>query len=424
MRHAAVLGLSLTVLAAAPVVTAAAGTPAPRSAADPPAALSGRPFVAYRGLRIPVPAGWEVHRLDRDPTRCVRFDRRAIYLGRPGPQADCPARVVDRTEAVLVEPVGDASARRRLWARPDLPARVPLRTTADHRIEMPLPEAGVRVTGTYGADEQALRDTLRASRIAGAWPAEPVPRHGTPDAPDEDDEEDTPEEADMNRPWATGKGFDTCAAPALASMAAWRKAYDVANIYIGGAARGCAQPNLDAAWVRTVRKMGYRLIPTYVGPQSPCSRYRVHFDPKDAAGEGTRAARDAVRQADALGIPEGKPIYYDMEAYDSRKDSCRKPVLRFLDAWSREVARLDYVPGVYSSIASGVRDLGKAGDITKPDAIWFARWDGEPTIYDDLLEEDWWHPHRRIKQYRGGHRERHGGVTINVDSNTVDGRVY
>jgi hypothetical protein len=208
-------------------------------------------------------------------------------------------------------------------------------------------------------------------------------------------------------------------------MRAWRKAYSVTNMYFGGVSRGCAQPNLNRKWVRAVRAMGYRIIPTYVGLQAPCSKYRTHFTLKNAAREGRRAAVDAIRKAKALGIPERKPLYFDMESYKRRNEPCRRAVLRFLSAWSKELKAQRYVPAVYSSVNAAIRDLVKAGGIVQPDAIWFASWDGKRSLYGHpAIPDHRWHPHRRIKQYRGGHKETHGGVTLNVDSNSVDGRVY
>ena len=45
-----------------------------------------------------------------------------------------------------------------------------------------------------------------------------------------------------------GRFFDTCTAPSLAALAAWRgtSPYTGVNIYFGGRNRGCAQPNLTA----------------------------------------------------------------------------------------------------------------------------------------------------------------------------------
>ncbi|MGH8964309.1 MAG: glycoside hydrolase domain-containing protein [Actinomycetes bacterium] len=39
---------------------------------------------------------------------------------------------------------------------------------------------------------------------------------------------------------------------------------------------------------------------------------------------------------------------------------------------------------------------------------------------DPFIPDHWWQPHRRIKQYRGGHNETHGGVTLNIDSDSLD----
>ena len=50
------------------------------------------------------PADWPVHDLAADPTTCVRFDVHAVYLGHPGADMDCPAGLVGRADAVLVEP--------------------------------------------------------------------------------------------------------------------------------------------------------------------------------------------------------------------------------------------------------------------------------------------------------------------------------
>jgi hypothetical protein len=95
--------------------------------------------VRYDGWHARVPASWPVFHLGDGSRICVRFDRHAVYLGRPGSRQRCPAHAVGRTEALLVtprtgagaltadatEPGGPAaavpSARRR---RPGRPARV------------------------------------------------------------------------------------------------------------------------------------------------------------------------------------------------------------------------------------------------------------------------------------------------------------
>ena len=64
---------------------------------------------------------------------------------------------------------------------------------------------------------------------------------------------------------------------------------------------------------------------------------------------------------------------------------------------------------------------------TCPDQLWIARWCSQPyqpTCYngtnDPEVPDTLWADHQRIRQYLGGHQETWGGVTINIDSNTVD----
>ncbi|WP_433326096.1 glycoside hydrolase domain-containing protein [Spirillospora sp. CA-294931] len=412
MRNGAVFVRAVALVAVAPLVPGP-GEAAARAAADPAAPLT----TAYRGVRIAVPPGWDVHRLDRDPSRCVRLDRDAIYLGRPADQQDCPARLVGGADVVHVEPLDRGRGARRAAVRPDRLASYTVPANDARGVELALPEAGVKITATYGTDPAALQSVIRSARLSGSWTPEP-----TRAAPAPSNARTT---AERPKRWAVGRGFDTCAAPSLNTMAAWRRSYGISNIYIGGAARGCAQYNLSARWVRAVRAMKYRLIPTYVGLQAPCTRYRSRFTPANAAREGSRAAADAVYRARRLGIPRRMPIYFDIEGYDSGKAWCRNAVMTFLHSYSRRMTALKYTPAVYSSVASGIRDLGRATGITKPRAIWFAHWDGSVRMYGNpYLLDHWWHPHRRIKQYRGGHKEKHGGITLNIDSNYVDGRVY
>jgi hypothetical protein len=369
--------------------------------------------VVFAGLRVPVPADWPVYDLEREPTRCVRYDQHAVYLGTAGPDADCPTRLVGRTETIQIERTEQVV------------------DSADQQLVRRIPETGVVVTGTYGEDRPLLQRLMQGITVqhpgnlrsdpgrTGQRPsgdAEPENRTGYPRMPNT--------VPDLSRGWTSGRGFDTCAAPSLRTMAAWRSAFSVANMYIGGAARGCGQHNLTHHWVRAVHRMGYRLIPTYVGLQAPCTAFHNRFTARNAAASGGRSADDAIWAAQRLGLPGGTPIYYDMEAYNGRA-RCRQAVLRFLDAWTRRLELRGYLPGVYSSAATGIRDLGRASGIAKPQVIWFARWDGKPSVLcNSYVPNSLWVPHRRIKQYRGDHQERHGGVRLRIDTNEVDGRVY
>src|SRR3954447_23411149 len=67
-------------------------------------ASAGAKTIHFRGERIAVPAGWPVYRLAERPRTCVRLDRKAVYLGRPGTQQSCPANVMGRRRAILVDP--------------------------------------------------------------------------------------------------------------------------------------------------------------------------------------------------------------------------------------------------------------------------------------------------------------------------------
>jgi hypothetical protein len=225
-------------------------------------------------------------------------------------------------------------------------------------------------------------------------------------------------------------GFDTCTAPSLQAMRAWRKSYSAAAIYIGGEEMACDYGNLSASWVRAVRAMGWSLIPLYVGLQAPCTSFSEKIQPRQAPAEGTGAAENAVADAQSFGLGPGTPIYFDMEAYDGANGGCRDSVLSFLNQWTRELHEHRYVSGVYSSAASGAEDLGNATSVSghplaEPDAIWFALWDNQANV-DGLpyLLNSWWNPDRRIKQYQGAHWVKAGGVKLDIDSDWVQGPVY
>jgi hypothetical protein len=226
------------------------------------------------------------------------------------------------------------------------------------------------------------------------------------------------------------QGFDTCTAPSLDAMQAWRKSYSAAAIYIGGADMACGYGNLSASWVHAVRKMGWSLIPIYVGLQAPCNSFGQEIQPGHAAPEGTAAADSAVLDAKSFGLGKGGPIYFDMEAYNSGSRTCRDSVLSFLDKWTRQLHARGYVSGVYSSAASGAEDLGTATSVygrklAKPDSLWFALWDDRANLIGTpYLLNSWWSPGRRIKQYAGSHWVKVDGVKLNIDSDWVQGAVY
>ena len=226
----------------------------------------------------------------------------------------------------------------------------------------------------------------------------------------------------------TGYAFDACTAPSSAAMKAWRTAspFRAVGIYFGGSNRGCTQTNLTAAWVDEQRRAGWRLIPLYVGPQASCTgatKKKYLITNAQAGTQGAAAAQDAAIQARALGLAPQSALIYDMEAYATTDVTCRQGVLAFIAAWTARLHDLGYLSGFYSSMGSGGADQVAsypAPGYVRPDYIDFARWDLTPTVTDPAIPAGYWGPHRRMKQYQGGHVETWGGVSINIDRNFVD----
>lgn len=231
------------------------------------------------------------------------------------------------------------------------------------------------------------------------------------------------------------QGLDTCTAPTIDQMRAWWQfsPYYDANIYIGGISRGCGQPALSAAWVQTVTAMGWRLIPTWVGPQAPCSTLRTKHSSSTSTAykEGRAEADSATTVAGQLGLLQpnqsGTIIYYDMEAFNTTDSVCLAAVQSFINGWVSRMHELGNRAGVYSTSSA----LSKFYSIPNPpDDIWAAVWKS-PYAYDPTvtvwnlpyITNTQWANHQRIRQYTGGHNEKWGGVTLNIDSDVLDGHV-
>ncbi len=375
--------------------------------------------VTYHGYKVEVPTSWPVVDLARNPSACVRFDVHAVYLGHPGADPSCPAKLVGRTEALLVEPIDRTSKARvgadTIWAPPGMAAvaRVPAR--ASHEVTVGVSQAGVLVTGSYGDDRGTLEEVVSGATLT--QDAQPAPEL----APTVSTATSVVVPGTF-----TGTGFDACTAPSSATMQAWLASspYRAIGVYIGGASRSCAQPNLTASWVSEQTTAGWKLIPIYVGLQAPCGGLANKIDPATAGAQGRAAADDAVSSGGALGIGAGSAIYFDMEAYPTTDTACRQAVLTFLSGWSTRLHELSYLSGAYSSASSGIRDLVSVYDTTalqaRPDYVWFARWDGVATVSDPVIPDADWANHQRIKQYQGLHDEPWGGATINIDTDYLD----
>lgn len=227
-----------------------------------------------------------------------------------------------------------------------------------------------------------------------------------------------------------GYAFDTCAAPPLSAIQAWSASrYRAVGVYIGGINRTCAQVNLTTSWVYELNRMGWRALPIYMGLQAPCSD-RVtsdKIDPAWAGSQGRAAAADAVAKAKALGMFPGSAVYLDVENYDRTDTTCRTAVLQFVSAWTKELHRVGFLAGVYANLGSGAADLAvsySSASYARPDALWIARWDGDPALTGWAgITDTRWSVRQRAKQFQGDHNETWGGVTLNIDSDRLNAPV-
>ncbi len=397
-----------------------AAVPVTSASGAPPSRLK---VVRYLGYRFRVPGAWPVIDNRRDRHGCVRFDQHAIYLGPVSGDEFCPSWLLGTTESMLVEPG---------------PARAPSVSTENpvaRQVTVRAPR--VVITATFDTDPNSIYAILASARLPAPHIALPDPggtastAAGGPAAAgprlDGTGHALTPT---MHYPMAapllpatvasySGLGFDACAAPSQRYMRAWRRwsPYRAVGVYIGGADRACAQPNLNRGWVRTQAAAGWRFIPLYAGPQAAFGEIHSPYR------QGRLAGLDAVAQARRLGFGPRTPLYYDMEAFGRRS---RLSVLKFLSAWTKTLHRLSFSSGVYSSSDSGIVDLARqysSHRFAMPNVIFDALWNGSRSTADGNLRSRQWARHRRIHQFSGNVTQRFGGDTLNIDKDYLDVRV-
>ena len=118
-----------------------------------------------------------------------------------------------------------------------------------------------------------------------------------------------------------------------------------------------------------------------------------------------------------------------MEAYPSGA-ACSSAVVAFANGWTCALNQRGYLAGFYSSLCTGIADQAAAIPIMPNilNAIWIVAWNDKPNIFGFntgcILWDGWWTVHQRVHQFKGGHDETWGGVTITIDSNAVDGPTY
>jgi hypothetical protein len=407
------------------VIIAAVAAPAANSRASSNAPVALKP-VSYRGYTFEVPSTWPVIDLAASRGTCVRFDEHAIYLGDPASNQACPSSLVGATEALLVQPAPRSSVQSSV----EDPVARQITVTAPR----------IKVTATFDAHPGRIDQILGSASLPSpimeapdpvAAPAEPAAPSAEPAAaPDLLSSlpsglastllsaQKTPVPALSERVANyRGLGFDACAAPSAAYMNAWlrQSPYRAVGVYIGGADKACAQPNLTAGWLRREATAGWHFIPMYVGPQA-------EFDqlvPRSGR-QGSAAADDAAAGAERLGLGRGTPIYYDMEAYSP---GLTARTLRFLSAWTSRLHALGYNSGVYSSSSAGIAALARvypSHRYAMPDVIFDALWNGKKNTADGQVVVSEWPSHRRVHQFSGGVTQSYGGDAISIDEDYLN----
>lgn len=232
---------------------------------------------------------------------------------------------------------------------------------------------------------------------------------------------------------AAGQGFDKCEIPTLDQLQEWRRAspYSAVNLYIGGVARACANQALSADYLQRAYGIGWTFIPTWVGPQAPCTSFknRISFDPAAAQGQGREEANAAADTLASLGLTEpdstGSIVYYDMEYYVADV-ACNAAVQSFVSGWTQALRARGHLAGVYGT---GTTLRLFANLPQPPNAIWAAHWiyksyNPVATVWDVYgLDNGLWLNHQRLRQYTGGHAETWGGVELTIDPNVLDGPI-
>lgn len=228
------------------------------------------------------------------------------------------------------------------------------------------------------------------------------------------------------------QGFDKCDAPSLNQLQTWwdHSPYYSVNIYIGGISRSCDNLNLNPSWIEAASQQGWAFIPTWVGPQSPCSRFehKMSSDTNIANTEGRLEADSAVSAMTSLGFLGEKIIYYDLEGFSGASDECRTTAKSFIQGWVQRLHELGMKAGGYGGACSSyINDWATISPI--PDDVWIASWytdkyDPDAGVWDvPCVSSGYWNDHQRIRQYAGGHNETWGSLRMNIDSNAINGEV-
>ena len=222
------------------------------------------------------------------------------------------------------------------------------------------------------------------------------------------------------------EGFDSCT---QYTAAHWNTIYAnspsnlrALGFYLGGktADAFCFEP--DATWIGNL-DTSWKLIPIWDGLQAPCSSntYLMSSDPTTAYNQGVNSAQNADIVMRRIGLGSGNVVYLDIEGYPS---TCKTAAGHYIGGFTKGLHDLGYTSGVYSSACSPDMDYYTTLN-NPPDDAYIAQYNGIDSANTsgsvDCVSSTSWDNHHRIHQYRGSHNVTYGGVTVNVDSDCVDG---
>ncbi len=277
------------------------------------------------------------------------------------------------------------------------------------------------LAGTREITPPQVAELTRAARLAAA--NEAVPMFASPGG---------------STRVSTNKGFDKCTAFSTTDAQIWwdNSPYYNVNIYMSGRNRACkTQPfNGNPAWLTQVNAMGWGLIPTVVGYQSPCTAstttVKLSYDPTTAESQGRGEADIAVNDANAIGITTGSILYYDMERYDPPNPDtlgCEPATRAFLKGWTDRIHELGFMSGVYGSPFNAQNHWVNLPAASKMDVVWLANWDNRPTVwfYNSFqsFPTSLWPDHQRVKQYSTGTESWGGSPSFGIDRDISDAPV-
>ena len=98
-------GQSATTTSSSGTSTTTTVTTAPSATTPTTAVPANLQRISFQGLVFEAPKAWPVYTLSADPTRCVRYDVNAVYLGQEGPTPSCPANPIGHLDTVQVAPI-------------------------------------------------------------------------------------------------------------------------------------------------------------------------------------------------------------------------------------------------------------------------------------------------------------------------------